>query len=120
MCHVIDMPVLSMFYSEVDWIIGMRGGTAWRWINGYGRRGKAVRFAPLSRFSHYRVGNVGRVCRVRVRAELQEEIPTRWFRTAVKALWVTYRIDLTLAHLRPSLSAQNREPTIGGVEVGID
>ncbi len=41
-----DMSVLSMLdrdvylYSEVDRLIGLRGGTARRWINGYERGGK--------------------------------------------------------------------------------
>jgi hypothetical protein len=29
-------------YAEVDRLIGLRGGTARRWINGYERAGKAT------------------------------------------------------------------------------
>ncbi len=121
-----DMSVLSMLdrdvylYSEVDRLIGLRGGTARRWINGYERGGK--QYDPILRAAPRATEWVtwGEFVEARVLAEFREEVPTRRLRAAVESLRATYRIDYPLAHLRPYLSAANRELTIGGGEVGLE
>ena len=121
-----DMSVLSMLdrdvylYSEVDRLIGLRGGTTRRWINGYERAGK--QYDPILRSAPRATEWVtwGEFVEARVLAEFREEVPTRRLRAAVESLRATYRIDYPLAHLRPYLSAANRELTIGGGEVGLE
>lgn len=107
-------------YAEVDRIVGLRSGTARRWINGYERGGKS--YAPILRTQPRDSEWVtwGEFVEARILAELREEVKTQRLRLAVQALRDAYKVDYPLAHLRPYLSAESRELVIGGADVGLD
>ncbi len=122
-----DMAVLSMLdhdvylYAEVDRIVGLRAGTARRWINGYVRGGK--QYDPILRAEPRGTewATWGEFVETRILAQYREEdVPTRRLRAAIAALRETYRFDYPLAYLRPYLSADNRELMISGEDVGLD
>ncbi|MDP7729465.1 DUF433 domain-containing protein [Mycobacterium sp. TY813] len=107
-------------YAEVDRIIGLRNGTAKRWINGYERGG--VDYKPILRVEARDTEWVtwGEFVEARIIAEFREQVKTRRLRSAIQALRDTYQIDYPLAHLRPYLSAEATDLVIGGAEVGLD
>ncbi|WP_183508146.1 MULTISPECIES: DUF433 domain-containing protein [unclassified Mycolicibacterium] len=107
-------------YAEVDRIIGLRNGTARRWINGYERGGK--HYEPILRVQSRDTewATWGEFVEARILAELREEVQTRRLRLAIQALRETFRVDYPLAHLRPYLSAANHELILGGTDVGLD
>lgn len=123
-----DMAVLSMLdhevylYAEVDRIVGLPGGTARRWINGYQRTGKQydpiLRTAP--RESEW--ATWGEFVEARILAEYRDrdKVPIRRLRAAIEELRATYHVDYPLAYLQPYLQVQNRDLTIGGQGVGTD
>lgn len=100
-------------YAEVDRLIGLPGGTARRWINGYQRGGKS--YEPVLRIAPRDTSWVtwGEFVETRILAEFRDEkvsIPRQ--RAAIDNLRRTYGIDYPLAHLRPYLSAHQRDLTI--------
>lgn len=107
-------------YAEVDRIIGLRTGTARRWINGYERGEK--RYKPILRVEYRDTewATWGEFVEARILAEMREEVKTQRLRLAVQALRDTFGVRYPLAHLRPYLSAQDRDLVIGGADVGFD
>lgn len=107
-------------YAEVDRIVGLRSGTARRWINGYQRGGR--RYEPILRVTARDTewATWGEFVETRILAELREEVQTRRLRLAVLALRDQFHLDYPLAHLRPYLSTQQRELVISGGGHGLD
>jgi uncharacterized protein (DUF433 family) len=108
-------------YPEVDRLIGLHGGTAKRWINGYERAGTV--HEPILRIMPRDTPWVtwGEFVEVRMLAEFRDikEVPTRRLRGAIDSLRRRYRRDYPLAHLKPYLDVHDRDLTIGGIEVGL-
>jgi uncharacterized protein (DUF433 family) len=100
-------------YAEVDRLIGLRGGTARRWINGYERSGRE--HDPILRLAPRNTEWVtwGEFVETRILAEYRDkDVPTRRLRAAVDSLRQIYRVDYPLAHLRPYLASMDRDLTI--------
>lgn len=107
-------------YAEVDRLIGLSGGTARRWINGYGRSGTA--YPPILRVTPRDTewATWGEFVEARILAEYRDDnIPTARLRGAIEGLRRLYDIDYPLAHLRPYLAVHERDLTISGEEVGL-
>jgi uncharacterized protein (DUF433 family) len=123
-----DMSVVAMLdrevylYAEVDRIVGLRAGTARRWINGYTRSGR--QYDPILRTESRDTewATWGEFVETRILAEYRdrEKVPMRRQRAAIEELRASYRVDYPLAYLQPYLKADNRDLTIGGKEVGLD
>lgn len=106
-------------YSEVDRLVGLRGGTARRWINGYQRGGKS--YDPILRVASKDTSWVtwGEFVETRMLAEFRDNVPTARMRAAIENLRRTFEIEYPLAHLRPYLSVHQRDLTIAGQDVGL-
>jgi uncharacterized protein (DUF433 family) len=106
---LLDRPMY--LYSEVDQLVGLRSGTARRWINGYERGGKE--YEPILRRSASDTDWVtwGEFVETRVLADYRNlNIPTGRLRTAVEELRQMFDMSYPLAHLQPYLAASNGEP----------
>jgi uncharacterized protein (DUF433 family) len=116
------MPVISMLerqvyvYAEVDRLIGLRGGTARRWINGYERAGKI--YDPILRVAPRDTQWVtwGEFVEARVLAEFRDRknVPIPRLRAAIEELRRIFDTQYPLAHMRPYLSAYDGDLTIKG------
>jgi uncharacterized protein (DUF433 family) len=108
-------------YADVDRLIGLRGGTARRWINGYERGGRS--YDPILRVAPRDTPWVtwGEFVETRMLAEYREikNVPIARLRAAISGLRRIYGIDYPLAHSRPYLSVHERDLTITGDEVGL-
>jgi uncharacterized protein (DUF433 family) len=108
-------------YAEVDRLIGLHGGTARRWVNGYERGGKV--YEPILRVVPRDTPWVtwGEFVEARMIAEFRdrEKVRTSRLRAAVDSLRRMYGIDYPLAHLRPYLDVHERDVTISGEDVGL-
>ncbi|MDZ7882211.1 MAG: DUF433 domain-containing protein [Mycobacterium sp.] len=108
-------------YAEVDRLVGLRGGTARRWINGYERSGTV--HEPILRIVPRDTAWVtwGEFVEVRMLAEFRDikNVPTRRLRAAIDSLRRTYRPDYPLAYLKTFLDVHARDLTISGEEVGL-
>jgi uncharacterized protein (DUF433 family) len=97
-------------YSEVDRLVGLSGGTARRWINGYERGGRW--YEPILRTTAVDTEWVtwGEFVEARILAEYRDKnIPTARLRAAVEGLRVIFGVRYPLAHLRPYLAAERGE-----------
>lgn len=101
-------------YAEVDRLIGLRGGTARRWINGYERSGKS--YPPILRVTPRDTPWVtwGEFVETRVIAEFRDfkNVPIPRLRAAIDELRRAFGMQYPLAHMRPYLSSYDRELTI--------
>jgi uncharacterized protein (DUF433 family) len=100
-------------YSEVDRIVGLRAGTARRWINGYERAGRF--YEPIVRLEPQQTDWVtwGEFVETRILAEYRDQnILTVRLRGAVQGLRDMFAISYPLAHLRPYLAAEQGELAI--------
>lgn len=123
-----DMSVIPMLdrdvylYAEVDRIVGLRSGTARRWINGYERSGKL--YEPILRTAPRETEwtTWGEFVETRILAEYRDiaKVRTQRLREAINELRARYRVDYPLAYLQPYLKAESGELTIGGKGVGLD
>lgn len=108
-------------YAEVDRPIGLHGGTARRWINGYERAGKV--YDPILRASPQDTAWVtwGEFVEARMLAEFRDikKVPTPRLRGSIDSLRRMYGINYPLAHLKPYLDVHDRDLTIGGEDVGL-
>ncbi|OBB20746.1 hypothetical protein A5761_04385 [Mycolicibacterium setense] len=108
-------------YAEVDRLIGLHGGTARRWINGYARGG--VVYEPILRVEPRDTPWVtwGEFVEARMLAEFRDrdKVRTSRLREAVTSLRRVYQIDYPLAHLKPYLDVQGHDITMTGAEVGL-
>jgi uncharacterized protein (DUF433 family) len=100
-------------YGEVDRIIGLRPGTARRWINGYERAHHL--YEPILRTAPEATEWVtwGEFVETRILAEYRDQqIPTARLRGAVESLRETFKLKYPLAHLQPYLAAEAGELAI--------
>ncbi len=107
-------------YAEVDRLVGLRGGTARRWINGYERGDKF--YDPILRVAPRDTpwATWGEFVETRFLAEYRDQnIPTARLRAAIDRLRVIYGLDYPLAYVRPYLSVHNRDLTMSGEAVGL-
>lgn len=108
-------------YAEVDRLIGLRSGTAKRWLNGYERGGTP--YEPILRVVPRDTDWVtwGEFVEVRMLAEFRdrENVRTSRLRGAVEGLRRIYGNAYPLAHMRPYLDVHDHDVTIGGEEVGL-
>jgi uncharacterized protein (DUF433 family) len=108
-------------YAEVDRLIGLRGGTARRWINGYERAGKV--YDPILRVAPREGPWVtwGEFVEARMLREYRDinKIPTPRLRAAIDELRRTFDYKYPLAYLRPYLSVHQRDLTITGDDIGL-
>ena len=107
-------------YSEVDRLVGMRPGTARRWINGY-KRGDRT-YAPILRKEPRDTewATWGEFVEARIIAEYRDrEIPTVRLRGAVLALRERFHVRYPLAHLQPYLEADVGELIIPAKHLGL-
>jgi|SRR5271154_5628748 len=122
-----DMSVVPMLdrevylYAEVDRIVGLRSGTARRWINGYQRGGKL--YEPILRTESRDTewATWGEFVETRILAEYRDiaKVPTPRLRGAITQLRANYRVDYPLAYLHPYMKAESGELTIGGKDIGL-
>lgn len=107
-------------YAEVDHLVGLRAGTARRWINGYERGGKF--YDPILRVEPREAEwtTWGEFVETRILAEYRDQdIPTARLRAAIDRLRAIYRVDYPLAYIRPYLSVHNRDLAVSGEDVGL-
>jgi uncharacterized protein (DUF433 family) len=101
-------------YAEVDRLIGLRGGTAKRWINGYERGGKV--YDPILRVAPRDTpwATWGEFVEARMLAEYRDlkKVPVPRLRAAVEELRRMFDVSYPLAHLRPYLDVHERDLTI--------
>lgn len=108
-------------YAEVDRLIGLHGGTAKRWLNGYERGGTV--YEPILRVVPRETDWVtwGEFVEVRMLAEFRDrdKVRTSRLRGAVEGLRRLYGRAYPLAHMRPYLDVHDHDVTISGEEVGL-
>jgi uncharacterized protein (DUF433 family) len=101
-------------YAEVDRLIGLPGGTARRWINGYERSGRV--YDPILRLKPRDTAWVtwGEFVETRMLAEFRDfkKVPIPRLRAAIDELRRTFATQYPLAHMRPYLSSYDRDLTI--------
>ncbi|ORA77208.1 DUF433 domain-containing protein [Mycobacterium malmoense] len=101
-------------YAEVDRLIGLHGGTARRWINGYERAGKA--YDPILRVKPRDTPWVtwGEFVETRILAEFRDvkNVPIPRLRAAIDELRRQFDTQYPLALMRPYLSVHDRDLTI--------
>ncbi|BBZ49209.1 DUF433 domain-containing protein [Mycobacterium heidelbergense] len=101
-------------YAEVDRLIGLHGGTARRWINGYERAGKA--YDPILRVKPHDTPWItwGEFVETRMLAEFRDvkNVPIPRLRAAIDELRRRFDTQYPLALMRPYLSVHERDLTI--------
>ena len=115
---LLDRPVY--LYAEVDRLIGIRSGTARRWINGYERAGRT--YDPILREARHDTEWVtwGEFVETRMLAEFRPSVPTARLRAAVGRLRQMFGVAYPLAHLRPYIAAENGELAIDAKRLSPD
>jgi hypothetical protein len=99
---LLDRPVY--LYREVDRVLGLRNGTAKRWINGYERQGR--HYAPILRLEPVSTewATWGEFVEARILAEYcDQRIVTKRLRAAVTALREIFGLRYPLAYAHPYL-----------------
>lgn len=116
---LLDRAIYS--YADVDRLVGLRTGTARRWLEGYTRQGRD--YAPVLRPDPTGSDEVtwGEMVEARLLAEFRDRnVPVHRLRPAVERLreaWGRY----PLAHARPFLDVEGRELVqVVQQEVGLD
>ncbi len=100
-------------YSDVDRLVGLRPGTARRWINGYRRGGRI--YEPILRLEASETEWVtwGEFVESRILAEYRDQnVPTARLRAAVEGLREMFGLPYPLAHLRPYLAPAAKQLAI--------
>lgn len=106
--RLVDRPVYSM--PQVDRILGLHGGTAKRWIDGYERGGKS--YPPVIREARTGddVATWGEFVETRLLAEYRDAgVPMIRMRPAVEQLRQELKTPYPLASARTWLQAEGRE-----------
>lgn len=114
-CQDVVVPVASLLdraiysYSDVDRLVGLRSGTARRWLEGYTRQ--AVFYAPVLRVEPTGQDSVtwGEMVEARLLAEFRDRrVPIQRMRPAIEQLRKEFGA-YPLAHARPFLDVDGRE-----------
>jgi uncharacterized protein (DUF433 family) len=109
--HLLDRP--TYLYAEVDRLVGLRSGTARRWINGYDRAGK--HYEPILRIAPADTewATWGEFVEARLLSEFRDQsVPTARLRAAVDTLRDRFQVAYPLAYLKPYLAADAGELAI--------
>lgn len=116
---LLDRAIYS--YADVDRLVGLRKGTARRWLEGYSRQGR--NYAPVLRPDPTGSDEVtwGEMVEARLLAEFRDRnVPVHRLRPAVERLRETWG-RYPLAHARPFLEVEGRELVqVVQREVGLD
>jgi len=116
---LLDRAIYS--YADVDRLVGLRSGTARRWLEGYSRQGR--NYAPVLRPEPTGADDVtwGEMVEARLLAEFRNrDVPVHRLRPAVERLRETWG-RYPLAHARPFLDVAGRELVqVVQQEVGLD
>ncbi len=116
---MLDRAIYS--YADVDRLVGLRGGTARRWLEGYRRGGRL--YEPVLRESATGSDAVtwGEMVEARLLAEFRSKrVPVQLLRPAVVRLRQEFG-RYPLAHARPFLDVEGRELVrLVQDEVGLD
>lgn len=105
---LLDRQVYVM--SQVDRLLDLGAGTAWRWIDGYERRGR--RYEPLVRLetTGSEVVTWGEFVEARLIAEYRRRgVAVVRMRSAIMALREVFDTDYPLATARPFLAEDGRD-----------
>ena len=105
---LLDRDVYGM--GQVDRLLGLSRGTAYRWIDGYERRGR--RYEPLVRVATSGSETVtwGEFVEVRLISEYRRQgVSVFRMRPAIMALRDEFSTDYPLAAAQPFVSAEGRE-----------
>jgi uncharacterized protein (DUF433 family) len=105
---LLERPTYGM--AQVDAILGLHGGTARRWIDGYSRA--SVTYPPVVRVEHTGEETVtwGEFVETRLLAEFRDRgVPMVHMRPTVVRLRAELKTAYPLAHASPYLDADGRE-----------
>ena len=114
----LEQPVYAM--SQVDHLLGVPGGTARRWIDGYLRSGK--QYEPVIRKVSTGDDTVtwGEFVEARLLAAYRDKgVPMLHMRPAVERLREKFEVKYPLAHVRPFVAGKDLVYQVQG-EVGLD
>lgn len=101
-------PVYGM--AQVDWVLGLRSGTARRWIDGYERRGIDYPRVVRLEATGDEVVTWGEFTEARLLAEFRDQgVPVQRMRPAVERLREIFNTAYPLAHGRPWIDAAGKE-----------
>lgn len=97
---LLERPVYGM--SQVDRLLGLRGGTAVRWIDGYRRQGRAYPPVVRAESTGSPLVTWGEFVETRLLAEFRSSgVPIIHLRDAVQRLREQFSVRYPLAHVRP-------------------
>jgi len=105
---LLDRPLYSI--PQVDRLLGLTGGTARRWIEGYERAGR--RYPPLIRteLTSEELVTWGEFVETRLLSEYREAgVPVLHMRPAIEKLREGFNTRYPLAHAHPFLDVEGRE-----------
>jgi uncharacterized protein (DUF433 family) len=105
---LLDHPVYGL--AQVDRLLGLPGGTAKRWIEGYTRSGK--KYPPVVRVepTGEEIVTWGEFVETRLLMEYREAgVPIVYMRPAVERLREEFHAKYPLAYARPYLDVEGRE-----------
>lgn len=106
--RLVDRPVYSM--SQVDRILGLHGGTARRWIDGYDRGGKSYPPVIREQRTNDDTATWGEFVETRLLAEFRDAgVPMVRMRPAVQRLREELETQYPLASARTWLQLEGRE-----------
>jgi uncharacterized protein (DUF433 family) len=106
--ELLDRPTYGL--AQIDSLLGLRGGTARRWIDGYTRSGKP--YAPVVREHHTgeEIATWGEFVETRLLAEYRNAgVPMIRMRPAVEALRQELKVPYPLASARTWLRPEGRD-----------
>jgi uncharacterized protein (DUF433 family) len=96
--------------GQVDRLLGLKGGTAKRWIEGYTRGGKTYPPVVREQPTAQEIVTWGEFVETRLLAEFRDAgVPTVRLRPAVERLRQRLQTRYPLAHARPFLDVEGRE-----------
>jgi uncharacterized protein (DUF433 family) len=104
---LLDRPIYT--YADVDRLVGLNGGTARRWLEGYSRGGKSYEPVLREKPTGSDVATWGELVEARLLAEFRSRhVPIQRMRPAIVRLRQEFG-RYPLAHARPFLEAEGRE-----------
>ncbi|MGN6126896.1 MAG: DUF433 domain-containing protein [Humibacter sp.] len=116
---LLDRPIYA--YSDVDRLVGLRSGTARRWLEGYERAGRFYDPVLREQPTGYDIVTWGEMVEARLLAEFRSrQVPVQRLRPAVERLRKEFG-RYPLAQARPFIDVEGRELVrVVQEELGID